>query len=208
MVKNIIFDLGNVIINYNQDNIISIFTKNEDEIAFIKEKIFNSSQWELLDLGKITYEEAIKQIQTDNAKYSKLIELFFHNWYKSQPINEDIVELAQKLKSKNYNIYVLSNMSKEVYEYFKDIDFFKLCDGIVISGNENIKKPDEKIFKLLLERYHLKPDECLFIDDDDTNRSYHTASKIGIFGRKVIPNNCNDILQLLKEYKIDLNEAS
>ena len=65
-----------------------------------------------------------------------------------------------------------------------------------------MKKPDEKIFKLLLERYNLKPEECLFIDDDDTNKSFDTANKIGICGRKVIPNSYEDIIKLLKEYEI------
>ena len=126
-----------------------------------------------------------------------------HEWYKTQSINEDIVEIAKKLKERNYNIYVLSkNMAKETYEYFKNIDFFKVCNGIVISSHENVKKPDERIFNTLLTRYKLNPKECLFIDDDDTNKSYETANKIGILGRKVEPNDKQDIIKLLKEFDI------
>lgn len=203
MIKNIIFDLGNVIINYNQEQIISNFSKNKEESIFIKEKIFNSQEWQLLDLGKINNDEAIVRIKEKNdKKYIKLIEVFLHEWYKGQQINKDIVGIAKQLKKSNYNIYVLSNMAKETFEYFKSIDFFKLCDGIVISADENIKKPDERIFTLLLDRYNLKAEECLFIDDDDTNRSYISANKLGICGRKVIPNNYNDILSLLKEYNV------
>ena len=203
MIKNIIFDLGNVIINYNQDKIISNFTNNKVESQFIKEKIFNSPEWKSLDLGEITNDEAIKEIQKKNdKKYSNLIEIFLHKWYKVQPINKDVVELAKKLKANNYNIYVLSNLHQETYEYFKNIDFFGICDGIIISANEKMKKPDEKIFKLLLERYNLKPEECLFIDDDDTNKSFDAANKIGICGRKVRPNSYEDIIKLLKEYEI------
>lgn len=203
MIKNIIFDLGNVIINYNQDKIISNFTDNKDESQFIKEKIFNSPEWKLLDLGEITNDEAIKEIQKkSNKKYFNLIDRFLHKWYKVQPINKDVVELAKKLKSNNYNIYVLSNLHQETYEYFKNIDFFGICDGIIISANEKMKKPDEKIFKLLLEKYDLKPEECLFIDDDDTGKSFDTANKIGICGRKVIPNSYEDIIKLLAEYEI------
>ena len=161
MIKNIIFDLGNVIINYNQDHIINHFTIDADEKNFIKEKIFKSPEWELLDLGKITNNAAIAEIQKRNdEKYNKLINIFLLEWYKIQPINEDIVEIAKKLKERNYNIYVLSNMAKQTYEYFKDIDFFKICNGIVISSHENVKKPDEKIFNILLTRYKLKPAEC------------------------------------------------
>ena len=205
MIKNIIFDLGNVIINYDQDKIINNFTIDEDEKIFIKEKIFKSPEWKLLDLGQITNNAAIEEIQKRNdIKYNKLINIFLHEWYKTQPINKDIVEIAKKLKERNYNIYVLSNMAKETYEYFKNMYFFKICNGIVISSHENVKKPDERIFNTLLTRYKLNPKECLFIDDDDTNRSYETANKIGILGRKVEPNDKQDIIKLLKEFDITL----
>lgn len=153
--------------------------------------------------GRNNYSEAIEIINVrENYKYSKLTENFWQNWYKEQKINDDIVEVAKKLKDKGYNIFVLSNMANATFEYFKDIDFFKLCSGIIISAHEHIKKPDERIFKILLERYNLKAEECLFLDDDDTNKSYETANKIGILGRRVIPNDCNDICNELKEFNI------
>lgn len=205
MIKNIIFDLGNVIVNFNQDKIISNITEKEEEKIFIKEKIFNSEEWTLLDLGELTNDELVERMKKrEDAKYSKLIELFFHEWYKFQTINEETVEIARKLKNKNYNIYVLSNMAKETFEYFKNIDFFKLCDGIIISSKEHMKKPDERIFNLLLKRYNLKSEECLFIDDDDTNRSFDTANKIGILGRRVIPNEPKDVIKLLDEFEINI----
>ena len=205
MIKNIIFDLGNIIINYNQDKIINNFTIDEDEKIFIKEKIFKSPEWKLLDLGQITNNAAIEEIQKRNdIKYNKLINIFLHEWYKTQPINKDIVEIAKKLKERNYNIYVLSNMAKETYEYFKNIDFFKVCNGIVISSYENVKKPDERIFNTLLTRYKLNPKECLFIDDDDTNKSYDTANKIGILGRRVKPNSKKDIIKMLNEFNVKI----
>ena len=205
MIKNIIFDLGNVIINYDQDKIINNFTIDEDEKIFIKETIFKSPEWKLLDLGQITNNAAIEEIQKRNdIKYNKLINIFLHEWYKTQPINKDIVEIAKKLKERNYNIYVLSNMAKETYEYFKNIDFFKVCNGIVISSHENVKKPDERIFNILLTRYKLNPKECLFIDDDDTNKSYDTANKIGILGRRVKPNSKKDIIKMLNEFNVKI----
>lgn len=203
MIKNIIFDLGNIIINYNQDRMIKHFTENKEEVIFIKEKIFNSPEWKMMDLGQITNSGAIKEIQKRNdIKYNKLISDFLNECYKTLPINEDIVEIAKKLKERNYSIYVLSNMGKETYEYFKNIEFFELCDGIVISSHENVKKPDEKIFKILLNRFNLNPEECLFIDDDDTNRSYDTANALGILGRRVEPNSKRDVIKLLNEFNV------
>lgn len=203
MIKNIIFDLGNVIINYDQQAIIERFAKTDDEKEYLMENNFKAPEWKRIDLGEIDNNEAIRIInERHNNKYKDLTEEFWHNWYKAQDINENIVAIAKKLKDKGYNIYVLSNMANATYNYFKRIDFFKLCNGIIISAQEHIKKPDERIFKILLERYNLEAEECLFIDDDDTNRSYETANKLGILGRRVIPNDCNDIKRMLKEFGV------
>lgn len=205
MIKNIIFDLGNVIINYDQKRIISFFTNIEDEKKYIYDEIFHSQEWIMMDLGNMTNDEAIDTINNrNNFKFDKLTQDFLHEWYKKQLINREIVELAKKLKENGYNLYVLSNMANLTYEYFKNDEFFSLCMGIVISAHEHIKKPDEKIFKTLLERYNLKAEECLFIDDDDTNRSYITANELGILGRRVEPNSKRDIIKLLNEFNIEI----
>ena len=204
MIKNIIFDLGNVIINYNQKQIINNFTKKEEEIKYIYSEIFHSPEWTLMDLGDITNDKAIEVINKRNGdRYEKLTQIFLHEWYKKQTINRDIVELAKRLKEKGYNLYVLSNMANLTYEYFKNDEFFSLCTGIVISAHEHVKKPDEKVYKLLLERYNLNAEECLFIDDDDSGKNYETANKIGIKGRRIIPNQAEDIKKLLIEFGVE-----
>lgn len=204
MIKNIIFDLGNVIINYNQNNIINHFTDKPEEKEYIMEKIFKSPEWMRIDLGDISLEEAATLVnERENYKYKDLTNDFWINWFKIQPINEDTVNLARRLKEKGYNLFVLSNMGDACYEYFSTQDFFKLCNGIVISAKEHVKKPDERIFNTLLERYNLNAEECLLIDDDDTNRSYETANRLGINGRRVIPNNVEDIKNLLKEFNVE-----
>lgn len=205
MIRNIIFDLGNVIINYNQDKIISNFTKKEDEIKYIYDEIFHSPEWSLMDLGEITNDEAIKIInKRNNYRYEKLTSDFLCEWYKTQPINRDTVNLAKQLKSNGYNLFVLSNLANSTYEYFKNDEFFPLCTGIIISSHEHAKKPDEKIYRILLDRFDLIADECLFIDDDDSGKNYETANSIGINGRIVKPNDVNDIKTLLQEYNIDM----
>ena len=205
MIKNIIFDLGNVIINYDQQHIINSFTDKEEEIEYIYDEIFHSKEWTMMDLGDITNDEAINIInERNNFKYNKLTQDFLHEWYKKQNINRDIVELAKRLKEKGYNLYVLSNMANLTYEYFKKDEFFSLCTGIIISAHEHIKKPDERIYKLLLDKNNLKPEECVFIDDDETGRNYESANKIGIKGRKVIPNQVEDIKKMLIENNVDI----
>lgn len=205
MIKNIIFDLGNVIINYNQKKIINNFTEKEEEIKYIYDEIFHAPEWTLMDLGDITNDEAIEIINKRNEfKYEKLTQEFLHEWYKKQPINRDIVEIAKILKNNGYNLFVLSNMANQTYEYFKNDEFFSLCTGIVISAHEHVKKPDEKVYRLLLNRYNLNAEECLFIDDDDSGKNYETANKIGIKGRRIMPNQAEDVKKLLLEFGVKI----
>lgn len=203
MIKNIIFDLGNVIINYNQKKIINNFTEKEEEIKYIYDEIFHAPEWTLMDLGDITNDEAIEIINKRNEfKYEKLTQEFLHEWYKKQPINRDIVEIAKILKNNGYNLFVMSNMANQTYEYFKNDEFFSLCKGIVISAHEHVKKPNEKVYRLLLNRYNLNAEECLFIDDDDSGKNYETANKIGIKGRRIMPNQAEDVKKLLLEFNV------
>lgn len=205
MIRSIIFDLGNVIINYNQEQIINNFTKKEEEIKYIYDEIFHAPEWELMDLGNITNDEAIEVINKRNEfKYQKLTDNFLHEWYKEQEINRDIVEIAKKLKRNGYKLFVLSNMANLTYEYFKKDEFFSLCTGIIISAHEHLIKPDEKVFRLLLDRYKLNAEECLFIDDDPSEQNYKTANKIGIQGRRIIPNQAEDVRKLLLEFNIEI----
>ena len=205
MIKNIIFDLGNVIINYNQKKIINNFTEKEEEIKYIYDEIFHAPEWTLMDLGDITNDEAIEIINKRNEfKYEKLTQEFLHEWHKKQPINRDIVEIAKILKNNGYNLFVLSNMANQTYEYFKNDEFFSLCSGIVISAHEHVKKPDEKVYRLLLNRYNLNAEECLFIDDDDSGKNYETANKIGIKGRRIMPNQAEDVKKLLLEFNVEI----
>ena len=205
MIKNIIFDLGNIIINYNQKDIINNFTQDNIEYKYIIDEIFKSPEWQMMDLGNITNQQAADAINRRNDyKYKQLTNNFLNNWYKVQTINIDTVEIAKKLYKNGYKLFVLSNMANTTFEYFKNEEFFKICNGIIISAHEHIKKPDTRVFEILLNRYNLNPNECLFIDDDDTGKSYKTANDIGILGRVVLPNNKQDIVNMLNEYSIEI----
>ena len=94
-------------------------------------------------------------------------------------------------------------MANQTYEYFKNDEFFSLCTGIVISAHEHVKKPDEKVYRILLDRDNLKAEECLFIDDD-SGKNYETANKIGIKGRRIMPNEAEDVKRLLLEFNINI----
>lgn len=208
MIKNIIFDLGNVIIQNPTLNVVKeFFTEENDAIVFDK-YIFKSEFWEMMDLGKITNIEitdAIKKQKLVNVKSYDEIEKFMRNWFTKCIVNTDTIELGHKLKKNGYRVFILSNMAKETFEYFSNkYEFFNMVDGAVVSAYEGIKKPNPKIFEILLEKYSLVADECLLIDDDDTNKTLEVANDIGIKGRRVNANDVNDIKRLLIENNIKL----
>ena len=92
---------------------------------------------------------------------------------------EETFELLKKVKKNNLNAYCLSNISPELFKYlYERHDLFKLFNGIVTSGVENVGKPGQQIFQILFDRYELNPQECLFIDDSAANTA--TAADFGV----------------------------
>lgn len=206
MIKNIIFDLENVIVkNLTINTVKKFFTEEKDAITF-NNYIFKSELWTMMDLGKMTNLEIaniIREQKTVNVTNYDEVKNFMLNWFTKCNVNEKTMDIGKRLKQKGYNIYILSNMSKATFEYFsKKYDFFNIVNGMIISSYEGIKKPDSKIFELLVERYSLNARECLLIDDDDTNKTLDVANSIGINGRRVKSNNLEDIKILLKENNI------
>lgn len=208
MIKNIIFNLGNVIVKNPTIDTVRQFFKNEDDVQTFNEYIFKSEFWKTMDLGKIRNIEVannIREKELVNVKDYIEVENFLLNWFSKCSVNEEIMRFGKKLKNKGYNIYILSNMAKATFEFFSSkYDFFDIINGVVISANEGVKKPDKKIFEILLNRYSLEPQECILIDDDDTNKTLEVANSIGINGRKVKANNLEDIKMLLRENNIEV----
>ena len=208
MIKNIIFDIGNVILQFDIKEVIPNFTKKESEKQFIINNIINSPEWlqySLIDTGFISREQAIEIVEDrTNHINDELIEKFWYRYNDYSFINDNVIDIIKELKEKDYKIYLLSNINSHTYNHIKDNKLFNLVDGYVFSYIEHQVKPYVGIYNTLLERYKLIPQECLFIDDDDTGRSFDTANALGINGRRVLPNNSADVLKLLEEYNIKL----
>ena len=204
MIKNIIFDLGNVVVPSTNLDMVKQFFENENDAITFSKNILGTAFWEQLDLGKLTMQEAVQKIIKeriiDVSNYDE-VENFMTTWFLKRVPNLGVTELAKKLKEKGYKIFVLSNMSKESFEFLaEEYEFFTMLDGAVVSAYECVKKPDKKIFEILLERYSLIPEECILIDDTEENLK--TANLIGIKGRVVVPNNIEDAKIMLKENSI------
>lgn len=204
MIKNIIFDFGNVIGRFDYMEAVQHFTKDPNEQEFLINNVINSPYWiglGLLDSGLISYDSVVKLINdSTNNKYSDLVDKFVNGYYKYITISDEITNLIKKIKDLGYNLYILSNTSKEVVDYFKDYEIFKYFDGFTLSYKINMLKPNIGIYKNLLNTYNLNPNESLFIDDREDNIA--TAISLGINGFNVRKDNIEDIKKALKDYNI------
>lgn len=204
MIKNIIFDIGNVILNFNLLNVLPAFTNNKEEQKFILDNIINSPEWlgyALIDTGYVKREEAIEIVKDrTNHTNDELISNFWNNYNEYASINEDILDLIKRLKENNYKIYLLSNINPYTYDFVKTSGLFDMVDGYVLSYLEHKIKPYKSIYNTLINRYNLIPKECLFIDDKEEN--VITANCLGILGNNVEPDNYDSVINLLKQYSI------
>ncbi|HMA58771.1 MAG TPA: HAD family phosphatase [Halanaerobiales bacterium] len=178
MVKNVVFDLGNVLLDFNSDEIIADYVKDEKLHQQISENIFNSKEWILLDRGEITAKEATNRFIKRIPDKEKLVREIMDNWkHYLTPIQVN-VEVLNNIAQKPINLYVLSNFHKEAFEeVYEKYDFFNHFDGMIISYREKTVKPERKIYEKLINRYNLKPDTTLFIDDSE--RNIEAAKKLG-----------------------------
>lgn len=179
-MKNIIFDIGNVLLSFQPNEYLGQYY-DEQTMGDLMEIIFASDEWVELDMGTMMIADVIESLSQKNPHYQKDIAFVLNNWTDMlQPIQEN-VELIYPLKAKGYSLYLLSNFHSEAIQtMFQTYDFFDLFDGGVISAHENVVKPDEAIYKILLERFDLQPQDSLFIDDSLAN--IHAGQRLGIDG--------------------------
>ena len=202
MIKNIVFDIGNVILNFNLEIVLPQFTENKEEQQFIIDNIINSPEWlgySLIDTGYITKEEAISIVQDrTNHENDELILNFWNNYNNYSLVDVRIIELIEKLKLLKYKIYLLSNINEHTFINVEKSGLFNIVDGYVLSYKEHQVKPYVAIYETLLNRYELMASECLFIDDNEKN--IKTAQELGFITRKVLSDNYESVLESISEF--------
>ena len=179
MIKNIIFDIGNVLLEFKPLDYLKR-TFNDDNIEkLLYKEIFQSEEWLHLDRGTLTQEQAIKVISKRNPDYETHINKCMDNWIDILTPIEGTIKIMNKLKENGYKLYLLSNFHSLAYEAIcSKYDFFSQFNGGIISYKENLLKPEAEIFIKLLDTYNLNAQECLFIDD--TLLNVQAANRLGI----------------------------
>ncbi len=199
MIKNIVFDIGSVLVEFEPKKYLDKFNFTEEVKEEIFQNVFRSTYWCELDRGTITEEEAMEKICKEASHIKKEIAQVMENWMDMLVPKEDTIEILKEVKHRGYNIYILSNYHKNSFEKIcRENGFFTLIDGAVVSYSVNYLKPEEEIYKILLDRYSLIPKETLFIDDMKDN--VEAAEKLGINAIKFT--NSKELKEKLTELNI------
>ena len=182
MIKNIIFDMGRVLVEfYPEDFLTKEGITDKEERELLLREIFHHEDWTNMDAGIMSeqemYDEAVKRIP--EHLHQTAHNLIF-DWNDPIIPVKGMEDFVRECKEKGYGIYLLSNASVAKPVYWLRIPGHQYFDGTVVSALEKIMKPDIRIYQILLDRYGLKAEECLFIDD--VARNIKGAEKAGIRG--------------------------
>lgn len=161
--------MGGVLIDYNPEKTLySLFDRETAEILL--KEIFRNSVWSDKDRGIIFPDEIMKQKKSviPAEAYGKVCEMV-ENFYPYMPPFEKMYDLVKKLKENGYGIYLLSNASSDFHERRSGIPALSLFDGVLISADYKLLKPEKEIYIALYEKFSLNPEECFFIDDVQKN---------------------------------------
>lgn len=184
-IKNVIFDFGGVLIDWNPRYLYRGYFDTEEEMEHFLQNVCTDEWNAQQDAGR-PFAEGLALLKTKFPKYTEPIDLYYSRW--NEMIGGEIkenVDWLRALKADGYKVYGLTNWSAETLpRVMSRYDFFRLFDGIVVSGEEHLVKPDLRIFQLLLDRYHLDPAECLFVDD--TAQNIESAERLGMATKRIL----------------------
>jgi 2-haloacid dehalogenase len=177
-ITTIIFDFGNVFVNWDARNLYKRFFPTLEAVDSFLEEI-HFAEWNAHQDAGRPFKEGVADLSKQFPQYAELIQAYDTHWLDSitETLHET-VQIAKNLKEYGWPLYMLSNFSSEKFALMKERhDFLEIFDETIISGEHNTIKPDQAIFKIMLNKINRKAGECLFIDDSHAN--IETARKMG-----------------------------
>lgn len=179
MIRNVIFDIGNVLVDFRWKEHMIELGFDDRCIERLTRYMVQHPLWEELDLGIRPHEEIISDMKALSPMYADEIGKYFEDTSRLIIPRTQAPMWLSSLKQRGINVYLLSNYPDWMFEeHSKDFGFLPYVDGMVISSHVHVIKPDEKIYLLLLEKYGLRAEECVFIDDRPENTQ--AAERLGI----------------------------
>lgn len=179
MIKTIIFDIGNVLADFTWREYYESMGYTGERLERLADATVRSEQWNEVDRGVLSDEEVIQALVENDPEIEADIRRCLTNAKGIVTRNDYAIPWIEELKQKGYQTLYLSNFSRRAEEDCKEaLDFIPHMDGGILSYREKVIKPMPEIYQLLIDRYHLVPEECVFMDD--TERNLAGAAKFGI----------------------------
>lgn len=202
MIKNIVFDLGGVLVDFNPRKTLSKYF-DESTHDKIMDAVFNHDDWHKMDQGLLSLEQAAQQCceRLDETHHEKVTHMML-NWADEMPVFEDITQVIKNLHENGYKIYLLSNIPSYFYDFQPKIPALKYFDGFLISSDEKLIKPSPEIYLKLLEKFSLKAEECFFIDD--MQRNVDAAIEQGFDGYVMTSRDMDALKNAMRESEINI----
>ena len=170
-IKHLIFDMGNVLMRYDPEVPLREYVSSEKARDLIRKELFQGSEWVERDRGTISREEMYESVaKRIPEQYHEELKKCVYAWDICMEPLEESVKLCEDARKWGYQTYVLSNAAAdEFYRYFPKFSPLEAFEGVMISSDVHLIKPDVRIYECLLEKYQLNPEECLFLDDREDN---------------------------------------
>lgn len=181
MIRNIIFDVGKVLVSYEPEEYMKRLGFSEEKRKRINEAMFENPLWDESDQGLRTTEEFLKAFTANAPDLADEIRMVHTTVGDTVELYPYALEWIQDLKAKGYQIYILSNYSENMFNQTQEkLKFLPMVDGAVFSYAIKLLKPNAAIYDYLCEKYQLIPEESVFLDDRPVN--IEGAEKKGIHG--------------------------
>jgi putative hydrolase of the HAD superfamily len=171
MIKQIVFDMGNVLIEWDPDEIIARFGVRGEGARRLRREVFDCSEWVSMDRGTMDQDEGLARIcRRLPEDLHGAAERCVRDWRKGELTHMEGVEpLIREIHELGYGLYILSNATSCLHEYYHRLPAFECFQGLIVSADVKLLKPQREIYDTLFREYRLDPAECFFIDDNPAN---------------------------------------
>lgn len=171
MIRNIVFDMGKVLIHWSPDMFMDHYGLTEQDRELLRRELFGSIEWVQQDRGAVSEAQSLGSVcaRLPQRLHAIAWELATDWWKWPLVPMEGIEDLIRELKGNGYQIYLLSNANRPLRANFPRLPAADCFSGMVISAEEQVIKPQPEIYRTLCSRYALAPESCVFIDDLSVN---------------------------------------
>ena len=182
MIDTIVFDMGQVLIHWDGAALLEKYGLEQEDKRLLLEELFGDVEWVMLDRGTLPFEQAIKAVcaRVPERLHGVVREVITGWWLQPLRPIEGMAQLIRELKESGCGIYLLSNASLPLRTYFPRIPGAEYFDGLMVSAEEKLLKPNPEIFRRLLDRFGLEAERCFFVDDSPAN--VEGALRVGLSG--------------------------